>query len=142
LVRAALENASAAVWILLPARRKDRLARRLRLATDNIHSYERAMKLIPEPGPGSGQQLIEVRDIAERAGIAEAEVTRPISYKEIVEAVGSVLSAEAIAVTLSWRLCSGIAHADFWTIVNGSRKVISCRQAKVDHLRSFMVRRP
>jgi hypothetical protein len=60
-------------------------------------------------------QLIEVR-IAERAGIAEAEVTRPISYKEIVEAVGSALSAEAIAVTLSWRLCSGIAHADFWTI--------------------------
>ena len=57
LVRAALENACAAVWMLQPPRRADRLARRLRFAVTDIHNGEQVKQVIGQPGPRSACSL-------------------------------------------------------------------------------------
>lgn len=81
LVRSALENASAAVWMLQPASRAERVARRLRFATSDIRNGEDAKRLIGKPGPRSLQERLDgVRDIAKRAGVAESEATRNVGY--------------------------------------------------------------
>jgi hypothetical protein len=70
LVRAALENACAAVWMLQPPRRADRLTRRLRFAVTDIRNGEQVKKLTRQPGPRTEQERMEeLRTIASRAGL-------------------------------------------------------------------------
>lgn len=124
LVRAALENASAAVWMLQPPRRTDRLARRLRFAVTDIRNGEQVKQLTGQPGPRSEQdRMDEVRAIASRAGIDETAVKRGATYSEIVKAVGDASGPAATMIYLSWKLCSGIAHGDFWTTWSAAQRV-------------------
>jgi hypothetical protein len=115
LVRSALENASAAVWMLRPSSRTERVARRLRFAAGDIHNGEQAKKLMGQVGPRSEQERIDqVRDIARQAGVDEAEAVSNFGYREIAKAAaGSGPGADVFPLT--WRLCSGIAHGDSWT---------------------------
>jgi hypothetical protein len=114
LVRSALENASAAVWMLHPNVRTTRLVRRLRFAAANIDNSERMKRLIGTEGPRPKQELIdEVRDIARRAGVDESEAVRHVSYGEITKAVSSELGLDVV-LPVVWGLGSGISHGDFW----------------------------
>lgn len=120
LVRSALENSSAAVWMLQPNSRTERLARRLRFATANIENSERVKQLIGAEGPRSKHELInEVRDIARRAGVDEAEAVRHVSYGEITKTVGSTLGLR-IVIPVAWSLYSGIAHGDLWPTLSAA----------------------
>jgi hypothetical protein len=86
LVRAALENACAAVWMLQPPRRADRLARRLRFAVTDIRNGEQVKQVIGQPGPRSERERMEeMRAIAGRAGVDEAAVRRGAPYSEIIQ---------------------------------------------------------
>ena len=70
LVRSALENASAAVWMLQPTRRPDRIARRLRFAAADISNGEAAKQLAGQVGPRSkAERLDQAQEIAQRTGI-------------------------------------------------------------------------
>jgi hypothetical protein len=121
LVRPALENASAAVWILRPPGRPERIARRLRLAADDFRDGEQARRLTGMAGPRSEQErLDQVRDIAQRAGIEPREALRKVGYREIIEAASSADGPAADVIALCWRLCSGVAHGDFWTTFGAS----------------------
>jgi hypothetical protein len=124
LVRSALENACATVWMLQPARRTDRLARRLRLAASDVRSNEQAKKLTGKVGPRSeAQRLEEIRSIASRSGVAEAEAVRKVGYGEIVRSAGSMPGPETVVIPLIWRMCSGIAHGDLWTTLQIAERV-------------------
>lgn len=124
LVRAALENASAAVWMLHPPGRADRVLRRLRFAVNDIRNGEEAKRLTGDLGPRTEQERIaQVRTIAERAGIGQTEAVRKAGYGEIVKAAGSALNPGADMIFFSWRMCSGIAHGDFWTLFPASDSV-------------------
>jgi hypothetical protein len=124
LVRAALENACAAVWMLQPPRRADRLTRRLRFAVTDIRNGEEVKQLIGQPGPRSEQERMqEVRAIAVRAGVDVAAVRRGAPYSEIVQAVGNSAGPAASMIYLSWKLCSGIAHGDFWPTWGAMQRV-------------------
>ena len=124
LVRSALENACAAVWMLQPPGRADRLGRRLRFAATDIHNGEQVKQLIEQPGPRPEQERMdEVRAIAKRAGIDEAAVRRGATYTEIVKAVGDACGPAASIIYLSWKLCSGMAHGDFWTTWSAAQRV-------------------
>jgi hypothetical protein len=115
LVRAVLENACSAVWMLQPHARTERLARRLRFAITDIRNGEEVKELTGQPGPRPQQERIdEIRAIAARAGIGEASVSRGPGYKEIVQAAGGGSGPAADVIYLSWKLCSGMAHGDFW----------------------------
>jgi hypothetical protein len=115
LVRSALENACAAVWILHPPSRPERMARRLRFAAEDIRNGENAKELIGKTGPRSKQEQMEqVRDIAKRAGVNEATAVCKVGYGEIVNAAGNSISPGSIVIPLSWKLCSGMTHGDYW----------------------------
>jgi hypothetical protein len=65
----------------------------------------------------------EIRAIAGRAGVAEAAVRRGVTYTEVVKAVGDASRPAATMIYLSWKLCSGIAHGDFWTTWSVAQRV-------------------
>lgn len=116
LVGCALENASAAVWMLQPPRRVGRVARRLRFATNDIRNGEEAKRLTNQPGTRTeAERMDQVHKIARRAGIDPAEAVRKVGFGEIVKAAGGALSPGADMNFFSWKLCSGITHGDFWT---------------------------
>ncbi|SIN44971.1 hypothetical protein [Micromonospora cremea] len=72
IARAALENACAAVWLLAPDDRTERILRRLRLAALDIRGGGAARRLLTdEPGPRSEEERVgELREIARRKGQA------------------------------------------------------------------------
>jgi hypothetical protein len=110
--------------MLRPASRPERVARRLRFAMVDIRQGEEVKRLIGKVGPRSGQErLEEVRDIARRAGVAEAEVIPRLGYKEIVEDATNTLGPAATVVLFSWKMCSGIAHGDLWPTLSVAERV-------------------
>jgi hypothetical protein len=122
LVRAALENACAAAWLLQPPRRNDRLERRLRLALDDIKNSEQVKTLTGLTGSRPKQDRLEqVHDIALRAGIDEGALKGKVGYSEIVRAVDETGVAGGV-LEVSWKLCSGYAHGDLWTALSASRR--------------------
>ena len=123
LVRAALENACAAVWMLQPPRRPDRIERRLRFAMTDIRNGEEAKRLTGQVGSRSEQDRIDqLRDIATRAGVPEPALKRRVAYSEIVEAAGSIGGANSAALVVCWKLCSGMAHGDYWTTFSAAQR--------------------
>lgn len=122
LVRGALENACGAVWLLQPARRKERLARRFRLAIGDIRHEVQAGQLMGQAGLQSGQGRVdEIRAIADRAGVDGAALKGGAPYTEIVQAVDEN-GPPGSMILLSWKVCSGFAHGDWWTTKNASRR--------------------
>lgn len=111
LVRGAHENACSAVWMLQPARRTERLARRLRFGVNDINHGEEAAHLTRQEGPKTkAERITQVRQIAAQCGVAEDLAVKTASYKEIVNAAGDGHDWNLLA----WKLCSGIAHGDLW----------------------------
>ena len=124
LVRAALENACAAVWMLVPLSRAERVTRRLRFAVTDVRNGEEVKRITGQPGPRSEQErLEEIRAIATRADIEEAGVSRGPGYREIVQAAGGGSGPAADLIYLSWKLCSGMAHGDFWPTWSSMNRV-------------------
>lgn len=124
LVRAVLENACAAVWMLQPPNRAERLTRRLRFAVTDIRNGEEVKQITGQEGPRPERERIaEICAIAGRAGIDGAVVSRGPGYKEIVQAAGGGTGPAADVTYLSWKLCSGMAHGDFWPTWSATNRV-------------------
>jgi hypothetical protein len=111
LVRGALENACAVVWLLQPCQRKERLARRFRLAISDIRHEYQAGEVMGQASPQTKlERIAEVTAIAERAGVDDAALKGNVSYAEIVAAVDE--GTPGSLILLSWKVCSGFAHGD------------------------------
>jgi hypothetical protein len=140
LVRAALENASAAVWLLHPDDRAERILRRLRFAALDIRNGEEARRLVGAPaGPKSEAERIEqICGLAQRRGVDEAAVVakRPVSYREIVKSAANTRRGGETAYMITWKMCSGIAHGDMWTTINVvSREELPGAPPDIAHLK-------
>lgn len=125
LVRGALENACAAVWLLEPPLRADRLTRRLRLATDDIHNGEQAKALMGQQGPRTeAERHAGVAAIATMSGLDQAAAKRKASYSEIIRAVDKADKADQAGskYEVTWKLCSAYAHGDFWATLGASQR--------------------
>lgn len=124
LIRAALENASAAVWLLHPRSRTERITRRLRFAALDVRSGDRAIRLIDDSAVRTARERVdELRDLARRVGANADDAVRHVGYREIVEAAGTALAPGSPATVFVWSLCSGITHGDFWTTLNAAERV-------------------
>jgi hypothetical protein len=123
LVRAALENASAAVWMLHPASRPLRITRRLRFAAADIRNGEQARELAGAVGPRTeAERLEQVRDLATAAGVDPDAAVAKVSYWAIVNEANDALAPRARAVQFGWKLCSAISHGDWWpTVMDAAR---------------------
>jgi hypothetical protein len=124
LVRGALENASAAVWLLAPPSRPDRVLRRLRLQTADVRSGERAKALVGQLGPRSLQERIgELEAIARRVGLDSRQLHSRPGYGEIVSIAGGHTPIGGQLAKFIWTLCSGIAHGDWWATLSASYRI-------------------
>ena len=120
LLRAALENACTAVWLLDPASRAKRLSRHPRKVIGDIDNEEQVRKLAGQRGPRSeAERIAAIKAIARAAGFDEVALkTRP-SYSEIARIVSELVPANGI-IEAMWRLCSGYAHGDQWPTLSAS----------------------
>ncbi|GIH19165.1 hypothetical protein Raf01_73370 [Rugosimonospora africana] len=124
LVRVALENASAAVWMLAPPSRADRITRRLRFAASDIRNGEKVKELVGHVGPRTkDDRLDDLRGIARREGIDEGSAVKRVTYEEIVRVAGGQTAIGEVTTCMTWKICSGIAHGDFWTTFNALERV-------------------
>jgi hypothetical protein len=117
LLRGAFENAAAAVWLLGPPNRDERVLRRVRHHAGNIKNAERLNELVglaDEMKQESRRQQLAA--IAARRGFGRAQALKPVSYSEIVSWAGGHNGMGERLARLIWGLCSGTAHGDFWSL--------------------------
>ena len=83
LLRAAMENACTALWLMLPANREERVRRRFRLwITDGAHQDEVA-KLMGHPNPRSkAKRRADVEPLAATQGISMGSLDKRVRYEE------------------------------------------------------------
>jgi hypothetical protein len=119
LLRAGLENAATAVWLLSPAQRKERILRRLRLAAANVWNSEKIGNLIGTPPKRTrDERLDELRRIAKTCGIAEIDAVKNPGHEEVVRAAGEATFHDGDLAVVLWKGCSGLAHGDIWATLS------------------------
>lgn len=122
LLRAALENSCAAVWLLEPGSSVDRLSRHFRKVLDDIRNEEQVRDLMHQPGLRSeAERLASVRTLAITAGLAGTAVKARPTYWEIVKTVSESGPAYGV-LEVMWKLCSGYAHGDSWPTLSASQR--------------------
>lgn len=123
LLRAGLENASIAVWLLSPVNRNERVVRLLRLVWADVEDNLRALSLVrAEPPQSREERKTELQQMARNRGLTEEQVSQVASkpsWTSIVRTAGD----EARQLTgeraqLVWTLSSGIAHARKWAALS------------------------
>lgn len=124
LLRAALENAAIAVWLLASANRNDRILRRLRLQWADEHDRVQALNIMQA---GRDDRLADTRaelqQIARDRGLTNDQVSavaaRPFSWGSMVETAGdAAATTSGRDARWSWAVCSGIAHAKSWAALS------------------------
>lgn len=119
LVRAALDNAALAVWLLAPVDQKDRLQRRLHLAYEDVRQSEKAYDLLGSGGPQPKTPHIDQRrQIMVLAGSLKLDGGsiggRWTGHERVVRLAAGNASLDPDLVALMWRCCSGFAHGRQW----------------------------
>jgi hypothetical protein len=123
LLRAALENASIAVWLLAPEDRRERVLRLLRLIWVDGEDNVQAWGLVGAESPRSREERkSELQEMARAAGLSQEQVglvaVRPV-WTSIVKSAGDgarELTGER--ALLAWTVSSGIAHARPWAALS------------------------
>lgn len=120
LLRAALENAATAVFVLGPDDRQSRVFRSLRVTWGDVVDQHNLLDNVGQSMRKSRADFkAELQSVARRQGMPESEVAkiaaRPLSYSTIVETAGIESFGKAGPVVLkTWMLNSGSAHGKQW----------------------------
>ncbi|MER6761013.1 MULTISPECIES: hypothetical protein [Amycolatopsis] len=114
LVRGAIEAASAALWMLTPKQRSERVLRRLRFLAKDLYLNSAVLVELGVKNPPSVTERTEkLLAIARRAsGDTDVKLTRPTSTEIVREA--SSASQSSLNVLAAWQVCSGFAHGMPW----------------------------
>lgn len=122
LLRSALENACAVVWLLGPDEPRTRALRRLRSGLADAKDSTDVSDLTGWTGGRSlSERRQDIVDMAARSGISDQELgTRPIGYGTIVQQATEHLKP-GLPVLLLWKGCSGITHGRQWALVTMQR---------------------
>lgn len=113
-LRASMENAAAAIWMLSPSARQERVSRYLRWWRQEAHYRERASEVLD----GLTQETAEMRAWVDRV-VAERNIPAnlmsgyPKYEAMVVEAASSVGMSGAVC-RLVWQTMSGMAHGERW----------------------------
>ncbi|MFC0439622.1 hypothetical protein [Kutzneria buriramensis] len=136
LLRAALENASIAVWLLAPSSRDERILRRLRLQWADVCDGMNAAELAGTPQRMTRQERrTQLEDVARARGFTPARVAQVAAGKVAFTTIVGTAAAEAAshqrdATLLVWKLCSGITHARTWAALGLLRHTEISRTAE------------
>lgn len=122
LSRGALENFSAAFWILHPSSRNSRIDHALRWQAKNFREGNTAIEGLNLPTRKTLEsKLLKLDAVAQRRGI-------PDRFRGGYTSTDAVTYAEkhsSVKVLFPWRMCSGFAHGRPWAYLNISDKETS-----------------
>jgi len=115
-LRAVLENASIAVWLLGAKTRDERLTRRFRLLLADGASRDTVARLT---GRGRAtvhaERLTRIRTIVDARGLSVTGKTNRVMMKEIVRDAAAALDQhDPDFYEALWRILSGATHGDLW----------------------------
>jgi hypothetical protein len=119
IIRAAIENASTAVWLLAPTSRDERVLRRLRLADADFVNMEKLADLLgATPVRTLDQKRDKLRKIAAKRKIAEdLFIKKRPGYEEIVGLAGDATAVSGKVGKVVWKSGSAVAHGDMSTVL-------------------------
>lgn len=113
LIRGAIENASAALWILQYDEPKRVAARSLQLEYASLLDEERAVKTVDPNAKRDTEIMCLLETTLARSGLKKDEVkARPPGQLRIIEEASNHFNISNSAVT--WQMCSAAAHGRKW----------------------------
>lgn len=124
LLRASLENAATAVWLLSSRDQSQRLLRRLRLRWADTSDMLNANRVMNHVGKRTrDEHIARLQAIGRRGGLSPEQVSqiasRAIGYSTIVHEAGAESPTSfGPAVEGTWMVCSGIVHGRTWSTVS------------------------
>src|SRR6266516_3059607 len=119
LLRAGLENAGRAFWLLRPESRSERVIRALRIQAANVINSDAAEKKTPRgPRKPKAQRIARVKDVAARAGLPRNKVEDQPKYSEIMAYAGDQIAGQPLHAEFLWRAASGATHGDSWAVLS------------------------
>lgn len=140
LIRAGLENAARAVWLLRPKDRATRITRRLAMQrSETVQSYK-MRGLLSDPGRRTKEEALRELNtlLAAALGVTEDEAEQklkryPTSYKDMVRDAAPEAELQADAAELVWSACSAIAHGDTHGTLSVLDKEVSAGRSVKGH---------
>lgn len=136
IVRAAIENASIAVWLLAPARRGERAMRRLRLAWQDAKDGNRAGEEIDSPAdlPTTQQRLNRLGTAI--TGDTNYTHTNGVTTTNIVQAADAQM--DRTHVLTAWRVCAGFSHGRLWATLSVLDRTVVLSDDEPDVLHAYV----
>jgi hypothetical protein len=116
IARAAIENASIAVWLLAPASRTERVMRRLRWNWVDARDGNQFGEEINSPTDLPTTQHRLNRIGAAITGDASYAHTSRATTTDIVKAADAAV--DRTHVLAAWRVCAGFSHGRMWTTLS------------------------
>lgn len=139
LLRAAIESAAAALYLLGPASRDERVTCRLRLEWANQLDRDRMARCFGAPvEPSLAQNREHLRGIvARRRSLRDAVIFgSPPGYAAVVRGGGTASSLGGPLTEGLWRRCSGMTHGRSWALLSVlDREQVSRAAEGVLHVR-------
>ncbi len=113
-VRAALENACSAIWLIGPESRDDRLMRRFRQLLTDAANRDKAVQLIDPHAEPSDNRRAEVRRLIDARGLSIEACKKSVSFSEVVRGAHTIMGLDEAKGEAIWRMLSGLTHGDSW----------------------------
>lgn len=115
MLRAAIENAAVALWLLAPSNRDVRLTRRFRLLLQDARKGDVAAALLGHEAGTYDKRLTRLEEvIMGRPGVTLSACKAGAGYRLIVREAAEGTGANADTAEVIWRLLSGLTHGDTW----------------------------
>ncbi|MFJ8963319.1 hypothetical protein ACIRG5_28430 [Lentzea sp. NPDC102401] len=129
LLRAALENAAIAVWLLAPMNRNERVFRLLRLEWADAWDESQAMDLMGAAHERD-KRKVELQALARDRGMSQERIAqvaaRTVSWGEIVATAGDEAgNLTGMRAKWAWTVCSGLVHARRWAALGFLQRELS-----------------
>lgn len=128
LLRAAVENAAVAVWLLAPKPRPERVMRSLQLRWQELGYQE---SVATENGLVPKRPFADRRDELRKQAIRltrnqglNGRMMKPPPINEIIASVDTELGTTPQTLAV-WRICSGLAHGQVWATMSALDKEVS-----------------
>ncbi|MEU9157841.1 hypothetical protein AB0D59_46770 [Streptomyces sp. NPDC048417] len=138
LLRAAVEAAGEAIWVLGPSSRQERIRRCLKRAYENVSKGKEFTDLagIQPSGRPTPTRIQEIRDLATQHGIDPNGVCGRWSTQHQLKYVDEQLSGgkESSAQNL-WQICSGFAHGREWATLGLLERTVQGQAGNVVQVR-------
>lgn len=112
LLRAALESAAAAVWLLEPEDRATRLQRLIGLHIDDTDNKKSVQAMLPKELRDTFDHAPGIAKMISDSGSPRGKCKFP-NYTSVLKKIDD-LAGEPGSIYLSWKVCSGFSHGTSW----------------------------